>query len=98
MRAQLNHLAAVADDATGITIHVLPFASGELATAIGGSATIMRFADAPRLGVVYLPRLGHDACLVDPAEVRRYAAAFTQLTRAALTPSESARLLRAARS
>jgi hypothetical protein len=59
-----------------------------------GPATILRFAGAPGLGVVYLARLGHDACLVTQADVAGYAAAFTQLTRTAFSPRESAELIR----
>ena len=95
MRDQLDKLAGAAGDAQGVTIQVMPFTSGVPAMGISGPATVLRFTNAPGSGVVYLPLLGHSgACLIERAEVASYSAAFTELTKAALTVPESARLLR----
>jgi len=94
MSAQLYRLAEAARDGRHGTIRVLPFASGGHAAGIGGAVTMLGFADAPSMGVVYLPRPGNDGTsLVDQADVARYTTAFTRLTEAALSPAESARLL-----
>jgi transcriptional regulator with XRE-family HTH domain len=95
MRSQMRHLAQAADDKRHSTVQVLPFSSGACAASIGGPGIILRFADFPGLGVIYLPRFAYDgASLVDQAELTRYTAAFTHLTKAALSPADSARLLR----
>jgi hypothetical protein len=96
MRAQLLHLAEAAAGALpGVTIRVLPFADGSKYACAGGPVTILRFADAPRAGVVWLPRPGPDGtCLVSRDDLATYTKAFTTLTAAALTPAGSAQLIR----
>jgi hypothetical protein len=57
--------------------------------------TILRFADAPRVGVVYLPRPGlGSSCLVGQDDLAAYTRTLHALTGAALTPARSAQLLR----
>jgi transcriptional regulator with XRE-family HTH domain len=94
MRAQLRRLADAAGGTAGITIQVLPFTAGAHAAAGSGSLTILRFADAPSLGVICLAALSGGVCLEGQEEVARYVRAFTQLRAAALTPAASARMCR----
>jgi len=73
---------------------VLPFSAGAHAAAGSGSLAILRFPDAPSLGVVYLEALSGGVYLEDQADVARYVRAFALLRAAALSPADSAHLLR----
>lgn len=94
MRAQLARLAEVSGTCPRITIQVLPFVGG--AHPIGGSGplSILRFADAPSLGVVHLPSPCGGIFLDSPPDVASHARAFTLLTASALTPAATSQLLR----
>ncbi len=94
MAAQLARLAELATDFPGITLQVLPFSAG--AHAAGGSAslTILRFAEAPSLGVVYLEGLSGGVYLEGQTDIANYVRAFTLLRSSALTVAETARMLR----
>ena len=96
MRAQLARLAdaAVADPAERVTLQVLPFAAGAYTAAGGGGMTILRFSDAPSLGVIHLNALSGGVSLDGQEDVARYLRSFAQLRAAALSPAASARLLR----
>jgi transcriptional regulator with XRE-family HTH domain len=111
MRGQLGWLADVADaglvqtlpdgDGAGtgararVSLQILPFAVGAHAAAGCGSMTVLRFAQGQGLGVVHLAGLSGGVSLEDREEVARYLRTFGQLRSAALSPSASARLLRA---
>jgi hypothetical protein len=90
MRAQLARLA---DDSDHVTIHLLPSDRGAQAVSVG-PLTIMRFIDAPGLGVVYLPGPQGGTFLEEPADLATCARAFEQLKTHALAPDTSARRLR----
>jgi len=107
MRPQLARLASLAagagtagaTGATGpnISLQVLPFEAGAHAAAGCGSMAILRFADAPGLGVIHLAALsggGAGVGLEAAEDVARYIRTFARLRAAALTPAVSARLLR----
>jgi transcriptional regulator with XRE-family HTH domain len=104
MRPQLARLASLAAGAgaagaTGpsVSLQVLPFEAGAYAAAGCGSMAILRFADAPGLGVIHLAALsagGAGVGLEAAEDVARYVRTFAQLRAAALTPAASARLLR----
>ena len=81
-------------EAPAITLQVLPFSAGAHAGAGSGSLAILRFPDAPSLGVVYLEALSGGVYLEGQADVARYIRAFALLRAAALSPADSARLLR----
>jgi transcriptional regulator with XRE-family HTH domain len=103
MRDQLTRLAALAETGTGagtgagarVSLRVLPFAAGAHAAAGCGSMSILRFAQTPGIGVIHLAGLSGGVSLEGHEEVARYLRTFSQLKTAALTPAESARLLRA---
>ncbi len=94
LAGQLAHLVKLAGDYPAVTIQVLPFSAGAHAAAGSGSLAILRFPDAPSLGVVYLEALSGGVYLEDQADVARYVRAFALLRAAALSPAESVRLLR----
>jgi transcriptional regulator with XRE-family HTH domain len=111
MRQQLARLAAVAetgfadglpgDDAAGrerspVSLRVLPFAAGAHAVAGCGPVTLLRFAEAPGIGVVHLAALSGGVCLEGREEVGRFLRTFAGLRSAALSASRSAHLIRAA--
>jgi transcriptional regulator with XRE-family HTH domain len=104
MREQLDRLAAIAatgyadglpdGDAAAVSLRVLPFAAGAQAAAGCGSMTLLRFAEAPEIGVIHLAALSGGISLQGREEVVRYQRAFDRLHAAALTPSRSAQLIR----
>jgi transcriptional regulator with XRE-family HTH domain len=103
MREQLALLADVA--ATGtvpgdgpsrstVSLRLLPFAAGAQAAAGCGSMTVLRFAEAPGIGVVHLAALSGGVSLEGREDVGRYLRTFAQLRAASLTPARSARMIR----
>ena len=57
------------------------------------SLAVLRFPDAPGLGVVYLEALSGGVYLESQQDVARYIRAFALLRGAALSTADSARLL-----
>ena len=94
LAGQIGHLARLSEQAPAITLQVLPFSAGAHVGAGSGSLAILRFPDAPSLGVVYLEALSGGVYLEGQADVARYIRAFALLRAAALSPGDSARLLR----
>ena len=94
MRAQLARLAEISATCAQITIQVLPFASGAHPVGASGPLSILRFADAPSLGVVHLPGPSGGIFLDSPPDVASHARAFTLLRASALTPAATPQLLR----
>ena len=99
MRRQLRRLANLGaggerNTVGDVTVQVLPFGAGASAVAGMGSATILRFASVPGLGVVHLDGLAGGASLEGRDALARYSRAFTLLRAAALPPAASGRLLR----
>jgi transcriptional regulator with XRE-family HTH domain len=93
LAGQLARLAQLSEESPDITIQVLPFSAGAH-VAGGGSLTIMRFANAPGLGVVHLEALSGGVYLESQEEVARYMRAFALLRTSALSVADSTRLLR----
>jgi transcriptional regulator with XRE-family HTH domain len=91
---QIGHLARLGEETPALTLQVLPFSAGAHAGAGSGSLAILRFPDAPSLGVVYLEALSGGVYLDSQSDVARYTRAFALLRAAALSPADSARLLR----
>ncbi len=94
MEGQLRLLAGVSGDSGVITVQILPFSSGAHAAADIGSMTILQFPQAPGLGIVHLGGASGGVCLDYPAELAAHARAFEQLRAFALSPVQSALLLR----
>jgi len=93
MAGQISHLVRLVDDFPGLTLQVLPFTAGAHAAAGSASLAILRFPDAPSLGVVYLEALSGGVYLESQEDVARYIRAFALLRAAALSAADSARLL-----
>jgi transcriptional regulator with XRE-family HTH domain len=94
MRAQLTHLAELTATHPHITLQILPFAAGAHPASASGPLTILRFADAPNLGVIHLPGPYGGIILDSPPDVASHIRAFTLLSASALTPTATAQLLR----
>jgi transcriptional regulator with XRE-family HTH domain len=92
MRAQLAHLIELAA-LPHITIQVVPFARGGHAAA-SGSFNILRFAEPDLPDVVYIEQLTSALYLDRRADVDHYLEVVDRLSAEALTPADSARLLR----
>jgi transcriptional regulator with XRE-family HTH domain len=92
MRAQLRHLIEMSQR-PNVTIQVIPFKAGGHAAA-GGSFSLLRFADYDLPDVVYLEQLTSAQYLDKPDVVAPYLAVMDRLCADALTPDESARILR----
>lgn len=94
MHAQLASLAGGSSKFPKLSIQVLPFARGAHAAGAAGSFTVLRYPEAPDLGVVHLPGVAGGAFLEDRESVAVYATAFRQLQTSALTPTASIQLIR----
>jgi len=94
MRAQLEHIAAMADR-HHISVQVLPFRAGAH-PAMDGSFIILGFPEAPDPDVVYLESQTGSLYLEKLPEVERYQAMFNHLVARALGPEESVSLITAA--
>ena len=94
MDEQICALAAAAGDSGTVTVQILPFESGAHATARDGSLALLRFAGAPGLGLVHVGGIGGGVCLEGRDDLEAYARVFEQLRAFALSPSQSALLLR----
>jgi transcriptional regulator with XRE-family HTH domain len=110
MREQLGRLADVVETGfadglpdddipeagrSRVSLRVLPFAAGAHAVAGCGPMTLLRFAEAPGIGVIHLPALSGGISLEGREEVARYLRTFAGLRSAAHPASRSAHLIRA---
>ena len=93
MAGQISHLVRLIDDFPDLIIQVLPFSAGAHAAAGSASLAILRFPDAPSLGVVYLEALSGGVYLESQEDVARYIRAFALLRAAALSAADSMRPL-----
>ena len=91
MRAQLDHIAALANR-PHITVQVLPFRAGAH-PAMDGSFIILGFPEAADPDVVYLESQTGSLYLEKQPEVERYQAMFNHLVAKALGPEESVSLI-----
>ncbi len=94
MNGQLGVLAGASGDSGVITVQVLPFSSGAHAAAALGSMAILQFPGAPGLGVVHLGSADGGVCLESQADMAAHMRTFEQLRSFALSPAQSALLLR----
>jgi len=94
MQQQLAMLAQAANDSGAITMQVLPFEAGAHAAAGDGSLALLQFDGALGLGLVHLGGIGGGVCLEGQDDLNAYAEAFDQVRAFALSPAQSALLLR----
>ena len=94
MNKQIAALAEAAADSSNITVQILAFDSGAHAAAGDGSLAFVQFAEAPGLGIVHLGGINGGVCLEGPGDLAAYVRAFEQLRSFALSPAQSALLLR----
>jgi transcriptional regulator with XRE-family HTH domain len=94
LAGQISHLVKLNAEYPAITIQVMPFSAGAHAAVGGGSLAILRFPDAPSLGVVCLDAPSGGVYLESQTDVARYVRAFALLRASALSPADSDRLLR----
>jgi hypothetical protein len=94
IEGQLRVLAGFAGDSGMITVQILPFESGAHAAAGVGSLSMLEFAEAPGLGLVHLGGVGGGVCLEGQDEIAACARVFEQVKALALSPAQSALLLR----
>jgi len=94
MNEQLRMLAWEAADSGTVTVQVLPFESGAHMAAGEGTVEIVQFAGAPGQGLVHVGGVAGGTCLEGHDDLAAYAGAFDQLRAFALSPAQSALLLR----
>jgi transcriptional regulator with XRE-family HTH domain len=91
MRAQLEHIAAVAE-LPHVSVQVLPFSAGVHA-AMEGAFSTLSFPDATDPDIVYMENQAGSLYLEQEAEIGRYTRMFSHLIAKALDPEESRRLI-----
>jgi transcriptional regulator with XRE-family HTH domain len=94
MNEQLAQLGRIAADDGNVTVQVLPFESGAHAAAGDGSLAIVQLAGRPGLGLVHLGGISGGVCLEGRDDLAAYTRVFEQLRAFALSPAQSALLLR----
>jgi transcriptional regulator with XRE-family HTH domain len=95
MGRQFHHLASIAK-LPNVTIQVVPFTAGPH-PGMKGPFEVVQFADEPDDNIVFLEGPQGDIISEDQKETRSYLEAFTRITAASLSPSDSVkRLLQAA--
>ncbi|MFC4052729.1 helix-turn-helix domain-containing protein [Actinomadura syzygii] len=92
MRAQVEHLIAVAEALPNVNIQILPFAAGGH-LALGGPVTIIRFGEDELDDVVYLEQLT-SARYPEGREAERYQHIMDLLAIRAAPPARSVTLLK----
>ncbi len=94
MQGQLEMLASISGGGAATTVQILPFSCGAQPAADVGSLAILQFSEAPGLGVVHLGGPGGGVFLESQADLTAYDRMFEQLSALALSPAQSALLLR----
>ena len=94
MEGQLGLLAGISGDSGAVTVQILPFSSGAHAAAGVGSLAMLGFDQVPGLGVVHLGGASGGVCLESQADLAVHARVLEQLRAFALSPAQSALLLR----
>jgi hypothetical protein len=94
MDEQLRLLAGIAGDSGMITVQILPFESGAHGAAGDGSVEILQVGGGEDLGLVHIGGIGGGMSLEGEEDLAAYLEAFDQLRAFALSPAQSALLLR----
>ncbi|MEU8980432.1 helix-turn-helix transcriptional regulator [Streptomyces sp. NPDC048309] len=87
MREQLEHLNALGAE-PHITVQVLRYAAGAH-PGLSGQFSILRFADSPEAGVVYLEGATSDLYLEKRSDVQHYSMMYDHLQAQALNPDST---------
>jgi transcriptional regulator with XRE-family HTH domain len=93
-RIQMQHLVDAAKAPT-ITLQVVPFGAGAH-PGMPGSFVVMEFPDPSDPALVYTDSMAGDLFLEKDSDVQRYRSTFQQLAAQALSPAETAKILRSA--
>jgi transcriptional regulator with XRE-family HTH domain len=97
VRAQLCHLARVAQDRKKVTIRILPLATPVPGHVVPRSAfAIYRYPDPADPTVTAVDTVTKDLILTDPADISPYLDLYERIQQAALTPIDSHTFLVAA--
>ncbi|MFD5891613.1 helix-turn-helix domain-containing protein [Streptomyces sp. NPDC060334] len=91
MREQLEHLNALGAE-PHVTVQVLPRTAGAH-PGLSGQFSILRSADRPEAGVVYLERFTRDLYLEKPSDVQGYGVMYDHLQGQALDPDRTRRVI-----
>jgi hypothetical protein len=91
MREQLEHLNALSAE-PHITVQVLPYSVGAH-PALSGQFSILRFADSPEAGVVYLEGATSDLYLEKRSDLQHYDATYAHLQAQSLDPDSTRRFV-----
>jgi hypothetical protein len=94
MNEQLAQLGRIAAEDGNVTVQVLPFESGAHAAAGDGSLAIVQLAGRPGPGLVHLGGISGGVCLERRDDLAAYTRVLEQLRAFALSPAQSALLLR----
>ena len=94
MEGQLGPLAGISGDSGTVTVQILPFSSGAHAAAGVGPLAMLGFDQVPGLGVVHLGGASGGVCLESQGDLALHARVFEQLRAFALSPAQSALVLR----
>jgi transcriptional regulator with XRE-family HTH domain len=94
MDGQLGLLAGISGDSGTITVQILPFEIGAHAAAAIGSLAILQYSETPGLGIVHIGGATGGVCLESQADLAAHARVFEHLRAFALTPAQTALLLR----
>lgn len=92
-RKQLAHLADLSTNCPCLTVRILPFTADVHAAGSGGFS-VLRFEEAPALGLVHVSGPAGGICLDKAAATSSYAKVFTQLSCCSLSAEQSADKLR----
>lgn len=92
-RKQLAYLADLSTRCPWLGIRLLPFTAGAHAAGSGGFS-VLRFKEAPALGLVHVSGPAGGICLDDAAAISSYAEVFTQLSCFSLSSERSPEKLR----
>lgn len=95
MREQLRRLVHLAgpDRYPWVSLRVVPFSAGAVATSGFGSFSVLRFETLPAFGLVHLAGTGGGICLEQPEDAFAYGAVFAQTQVKALSQLDSREFL-----
>ena len=93
MRAQISHLAGLAERCPNVTIRLLPFITGALPTGGAGGFTVLQFGAVPAFCLVHLDGPSGGLCPDSPEAADSYLRVYMQLQALALSPERTVRRL-----